>query len=303
MKSMHAFFSAVIPRPLFLLAAVLPLLFVACGPRLTSSSSGMGLRLEQLDDRVRVLSGDQLLTEYRFAEDQKYPYLYPLNGPRSGQSVTTESSEPYPHHHSLFFGADFVNGGNYWQEGLDRGRIDAQETRVVREEGEVVEFSQTSYWVRPGAEAPFRDERVIRVSRPNRDRFVIDFDITLHALIDVHIRKSNHSLFAARMAPGLSVDSGGTLVNARGATSAAGTFGEEAEWADFHGTRGGLTEGLAILTSYLAIAFDTTLVALLLGLILNFSYNRYLGHMDVFFAKSKSYVLDNLVSRIYRHAE
>lgn len=62
-------------------------------------------------------------------------------------------------------------------------------------------------------------------------------------------------------------------------------------------------EGLAILTSYLAIAFDTTLVALLLGLIMNFSYNRYLGHMDVFFAKSKSYVLDNLVSRIYRHAD
>lgn len=63
------------------------------------------------------------------------------------------------------------------------------------------------------------------------------------------------------------------------------------------------SEGLAILTSYLSVAFDTTLVALLLGLIMNFFYNRYLGHLDVFFAKSKSYVLDNLVSRIYRHAD
>jgi len=61
-------------------------------------------------------------------------------------------------------------------------------------------------------------------------------------------------------------------------------------------------DGLSILTSYLSVAFDTTLLALLLGLILNYFYQKYLERMDVFFAKSKSYVMDNLVSRIYRHA-
>ena len=48
------------------------------------------------------------------------------------------------------------------------------------------------------------------------------------------------------MVPALSVDSGGTLVNAHGGTSAEGTFGVEAEWADFYGERGGVVEGLAI---------------------------------------------------------
>ena len=62
-------------------------------------------------------------------------------------------------------------------------------------------------------------------------------------------------------------------------------------------------EGLSILTDYLSVAFDTTLLALLLGLILNYFYQRYLERMDVFYAKSKSYVMDNLVSRIYRHVE
>lgn len=62
-------------------------------------------------------------------------------------------------------------------------------------------------------------------------------------------------------------------------------------------------DGLSILTSYLSVAFDTTLLALLLGLVLNYFYQKYLERMDVFFAKSKSYVMDNLVSRIYRHAE
>lgn len=61
--------------------------------------------------------------------------------------------------------------------------------------------------------------------------------------------------------------------------------------------------GLSILTSYLSVAFDTTLLALLLGLILNYFYQKYLEKMDIFFAQSKSYVMDNLVSRIYRHAE
>jgi chemotaxis protein MotA len=47
------------------------------------------------------------------------------------------------------------------------------------------------------------------------------------------------------------------------------------------------------------VSFDTTLVALLLGLILNYFYQRYLERIDVFFAQSKSYIMDNLVSRIY----
>ena len=193
------------------------------------SSGGTVLQAVQLEDRVRVTAGNRLITEYKYADDQKYPYFYPVIGPRSGQSVTTETSQPYPHHHSLFFGSDFVNGGNYWQDGLERGRIVAQETRIVRAQGAEVEFTQTSLWMRPGAEPPFRDERTIRISSPSPDINLIDFDVTLTPLIDVRIEKTNHSLFAARMVPALSVDSGGTLVNARGDRSEDGTFGKEAD--------------------------------------------------------------------------
>lgn len=58
-------------------------------------------------------------------------------------------------------------------------------------------------------------------------------------------------------------------------------------------------EGMPEITGYLNVAFDTTLVALLLGLILNFFFHRYLGDLDTFFAKAKTYVIDNLISRIY----
>jgi len=58
-------------------------------------------------------------------------------------------------------------------------------------------------------------------------------------------------------------------------------------------------EGMPEITNSLYIAFDTTLVALFIGLVLNFFYHRYLKQMDNFFAKSKTYVIDNLISRIY----
>jgi len=64
------------------------------------------------NDRVQILVGGELFTSYRFARSQKYPYFWPVNGPVTGRSITTESSQPYPHHHSLFFGCDRVNGGN-----------------------------------------------------------------------------------------------------------------------------------------------------------------------------------------------
>lgn len=228
-------------RPLL---ATLLLLLAACA---APSPQGRSLRAEQLDDRVRVTVDGRLVTEYRYAADQKYPYFYPVVGPRSGESVTTESSEPYPHHHSLFFGSDYVNGGNYWQDELSRGQIVAQETRILRAAGPEVEFTQTALWSRPDAEPPIRDQRTVRISSPSDDVHLIDFDITLTPLVDVHIEKTNHSLFAARMVPALSVDSGGTLVNSHGERNAEGTFGKEAEWADFYGTRAGITEGLAIL--------------------------------------------------------
>ena len=58
-------------------------------------------------------------------------------------------------------------------------------------------------------------------------------------------------------------------------------------------------EGMPEITRNLNLAFDTTLVALLIGLILNFFYHRYLKEMDTFYSRSKAYVIDNLISRIY----
>ena len=62
-------------------------------------------------------------------------------------------------------------------------------------------------------------------------------------------------------------------------------------------------EGMPEITRHLNVAFDTTLVALLMGLILNFLFHRYLEYIDTYYSRTKSYILDNLISRIYAPAE
>lgn len=196
---------------------------------------------------VDIIVDGKLFTAYKAAEDQKYPYFFPVNGPASGASVTTETSEPYPHHHSLFFACDHVNGGNYWQEGIERGQIVSQKVEVAENGPVRVVLRDRCHWQIPGESAIIDDSRTFTITAPDNNTRIIDVHIQLTPLVDVAIVKTNHSLFSARMAPELAVTGGGTLVNAHGATGEQGTFGVESPWCDYYGTRDGVTEGLAIL--------------------------------------------------------
>jgi hypothetical protein len=204
------------------------------------------LSAERFDDRIVVRVDDRTFTCYRFGAGQKYPYFYPVNGPLSGVSVTSESSLPWPHHRSLFFGCDRANGGNYWQEGNEQGQIVSREATVVRAGPDRVEIADECEWRRPGAAPILTDRREIRIEAPSPRLRLIRFRITLLPQTDVRIERTNHSLFAARVAPELSAQGGGTLRNAAGATGEKGTFGVVSPWCDVSGTRFGLREGIAI---------------------------------------------------------
>ncbi|MHC4750275.1 MAG: DUF6807 domain-containing protein [Planctomycetota bacterium] len=199
-------------------------------------------------DQIAVTVDGELFTCYKFSVSQKYPYFWPVKGPTSGKSVTTETSQPYPHHHSLFFGCDRVNGGNFWQESNERGQIVSRGPQIFgKATGHEVLIIDRCFWEQPGQAPIIQDMRWIGISAPSENLRIIDFKITVIPLVDVEILKTNHSLFSARVVPGLSVKSGGTLINAEGKTGEKGTFGAASPWCDYSGTRDGLTEGIAIL--------------------------------------------------------
>jgi hypothetical protein len=229
--------------------AVSPLALGAQPSARKDAAPGLRLSAERFDDRIVVRVDDRTFTCYRFGAGQKYPYFYPVNGPLSGVSVTTESSLPWPHHRSLFFGCDRVNGGNYWQEGNDQGQIVSRGPRIVVAGPDRVEIADECEWRKPGATPILVDRREIRIESPSAGLRTLRFRVSLAAQTEVRIERTNHSLFAARVAPELSALAGGVLRNAAGALGEKGTYGESSPWCDVSGTRFGLREGIAIFES------------------------------------------------------
>ncbi len=239
----------ILPGAIALVIVVSAALDRGLGQATAPGAEPMKLSAQRLDDRITIRINDQTFTVYRFGAGQKYPYFYPVNGPASGVSVTTESSLPWPHHRSLFFGCDKVNGGNYWQEGNELGQIVSKGPVIAHDGPDYIQITDQAEWRRPGQAPIIIDTRDIRIHvLPNGAR-VIDFQVTLLAQVDVKIEKTNHSLFAARMVPELSVQRGGTLLNATGGSAEKGTFAVASPWADYSGSQCGSREGLAIFDS------------------------------------------------------
>lgn len=221
------------------------------GRKASANAAGeySGLATYQLGPQIWVRFNNRLLTCYRAHRSQKYPYLYPLAGPLSGISLTDETTLPYPHHRSLFFGCDHMNGGNYWQEGFETGQILSNSPRIAKSTENLVVIADSCDWQRPGGPIIIRDEREITVTAPSDDLRLIEFVITLKAEEDIRVEKTNHSLFSMRAALDITPKGGGNLVNAEGAVLERGTAGVKSAWCDFYGKRAaapGMVEGIAI---------------------------------------------------------
>ena len=210
-------------------------------------SAARNVSAVRIGNRIDVTVGDRFFTSYRFYDDEKYPFFFPVNSPVSGGSVTSMRNGVYPHHSSLFFGCDLVNGGNYWQEGLERGRIISVGARVLESGGEKAVIQDECIWKRPDAEAPIRDKRLITVSSPAENLYQLDFEVEMEMLMDVTILKTNHSLFSARIAEDLTVKQGGVMLNSEGQTGEKNTFGARAAWLGFYGQRKTGFEGIVIM--------------------------------------------------------
>lgn len=204
------------------------------------------LKTEAKGHTIKLYHQTNLILAYIWDSTEKYPYFYPVSTPASGISVTARRVDPWPHHSSLFFGCDRVNGGNFWQDNIHQGQITPLITCMNQKKANQVHIFQQNRWNRLDAEAPFEDFRTIIIWVPNLNQLFIDFTIRLKALIKVRIERTNHSLFAARMAPELSVKGGGRLINAHGDEGEKATFGRQSSWMHAYGMRYDRIEGLAI---------------------------------------------------------
>lgn len=208
-----------------------------------------GLSVYPYSTSIWVRCNGAMLTCYRASADHKYPYFYPLIGPASGRPMTDEAGDPYPHHRSLLLACDRVSGGNYWQEGLEKGQILSRGAKVESSTPERVVISDTCDWKQPGAESILLDQRRYTIAAGADLQRTIDLEIEWTARRDVTIEKTNHSLCSIRaardMTPAGNPDA--VLANAEGLRGEEATFGQKSPWCGFQANRAGITESIVLM--------------------------------------------------------
>lgn len=185
-------------------------------------------------------------------------YIYPLLTP-SGVSVTAESPIDHPHHNSITIGADhfdclFVYDRsrveratyNFYVNDTFQGRapcsivstavdsIEMAEDRLRIDQR--LEWRGPVEWGAPNRRVLARETRTIDI-QPGKTANIVRIDSRLEpADWDILIGPTRHAYFTVRMADGLRVIDGGTIVDADGRRDVQRINDNTAAWVDLYGT-------------------------------------------------------------------
>lgn len=185
-------------------------------------------------------------------------YIYPLLTP-SGVSVTSESPIDHPHHNSITIGADHFDclflydrsrveraTYNFYVNDTFQGRapcsivstavdsIEMAEDRLRIDQR--LEWRGPVEWGAPNRRVLARETRTIDI-QPGKTANIVRIDSRLEPTDwDILIGPTRHAYFTVRMADGLRVIDGGTIVDADGRRAVQRINDNTAAWVDLYGT-------------------------------------------------------------------
>lgn len=221
-----------------------------------AASAAQAVRIERLDDRLRVELNGELFTEYHF-RDVPRPYLYPLIGPDNSPMTrnwpmkeVADEERDHLHHRSLWFTHGAVNGHDFWSEAKGHGRIVHDQFAAISSSRDAGIIQAKNNWVAADGTLICRDETTIRVHAPkNDDERLLDYEVTVHALDrDLVFGDTKEGSMAVRLAETMRLKGKvgkGHIINSAGDRDDA-TWGKRAEWCDYYGPVNGRTVGIAI---------------------------------------------------------
>jgi hypothetical protein len=232
----------------------------ATSPNLVrAADSPSGVRITQLEDRLKVEINGQPFTEYHFKGDSR-PYLYPVLGP-GGLPMTRNwpmkeapaEERDHPHHRSFWYAHGDLNGHDFWSEESRAGKTVHEAFTEVRSGPDVGVIRSKNRLVAKDGTVVATDERTLRFYSRS-DARVFDFEITIHASQgDLTFGDTKEGTMALRLAETMRLKPNkdnagkptGHIVNSEGLRDDA-TWGKRAKWVDYYGPVEGKTVGVAI---------------------------------------------------------
>lgn len=207
------------------------------------------------EDVLEVRVNGDLLTEYHYSNEDRKPFLWPLNA-EGGVTVTRDwpmgervESGDHPHHVSFWTGYGDINGADYWEYG---DRTGWQHTESIDYgSGDAVGWIQTRIiWQDKDHKPVIQEDRTYRFyATPASHRL---FDVTVHFTAAYGQAKFGDTkeggMVALRMNDRLRERGGsGTITNSEGGVGAAACWGKPASWCDYSGTLEGVgARGIAV---------------------------------------------------------
>jgi hypothetical protein len=231
---------------------------------LSSPAAAAELAFEQEDDGVTITIDGDLFTRYVFSSGTK-PILYPVIGP-TGAPVTRSypiedarphESKDHPHHRSIWFGYQGINGVDFWLESSNPkkpkptdGRQIHRGVKKLEKDGDTVLLVTENDYVDAADKLVAKDERTIRFGAEDKGARWIDYTIKLWSPDGpLKLNDTKEGAFAVRVAGSMDVAKklGGTFVNSHGDVDQRGAWGKPAAWVDYQGPVEGEELGIAIL--------------------------------------------------------
>jgi len=223
-----------------------------------ADNSKIGVRITDVDGKLRVEVNRELFTEYVYT-GAPHVYFYPVIGP-GGARMTRDypmvkdsegEDHDHPHHRSLWYSHGSVNGIDFWSEGSKAGKIVHDKFLEVTGTPDEGVIRSTCKWIAPDGEITLTDERTFRVyARPTNER-LFDFEITLKGgKNEIVLGDTKEGSMAVRIAETMRLTHGkkpgdGHILQSTGVRDDA-TWGKHAEWCDYYGPVAGKIVGIAI---------------------------------------------------------
>ena len=204
----------------------------------TSASKTEGVKISELEDKVKVEINGQLFTEYNF-KDVPRPYFYPVIGP-TGINITRNwpmkegenEQHDHPHHRSLWFTHGAINGHDFWTDGSRNGKVVHDKFLQLSSGKDMGIIQSQNKYVASDGTIVCTDTRTHKFyNRP--DGQIMDFEIAIHASHgDVTFGDTKEGSMAIRLAPTLRLRGSvgkGHIINSEGIRD-NNTWGKRAAW-------------------------------------------------------------------------